>query len=284
MIDIRNLSFGYRRTSPLFEELSLTLSPGSIYGLLGKNGAGKTSLLKILSGLLFPLSGTCSVCGFTPRLRKPSFLERLYFLPEDFHLPPVSIQKYTSLHACFYPGFNAGLFSDTLVEFDLKPLDRLDRLSHGQRKKFLIAFGLGTECPLLLMDEPTNGLDIPGKSAFRRLIAAAIRDDRTVVISTHQVRDVENLIDSVVVLERGRILFHRSLPEITAHLLFSSRMGQADVRAVLHTEETPLGRKSVLRNPDGEDSAVDLEALFNAVIHHPEAVGSAFGKESEGEI
>jgi ABC-2 type transport system ATP-binding protein len=284
MVEIRNLCFQYHKKQPLFEGLSLDLSPGSIYGLPGKNGAGKTSLLKIISGLVFPLSGTCVVSGHTPSRRKPSFLSRIYFLPEEFQVPPVSVRKYEKLFAPFYPGFDGVYFGEVLAELNLNPGDRLNRLSHGQRKKFLIAFGLGTGCDILLMDEPTNGLDIPGKSAFRRLIAAAIRDDRTVVISTHQIRDVENLIDSIVLLEQGRILFRQPLPEIAARLRFSSHADPAGEKAALYSEKTPLGQKSVLPNKTGEDSPVDLEVLFNAVIDNPRAIGSVFEKEAENEV
>jgi len=284
MIEIQKLRFQYRKNQPLFDGLTLDLTPGSIYGLLGKNGAGKTSLLKIISGLLFPISGTCVVMGHTPGRRMPSFLERIYFLPEEFHVPPVSIKKYENLYAPFYRRFDSRYFSEILSEFDLKPEDRLNRLSSGQRKKFLLAFGLGTGCDLLLMDEPTNGLDIPGKSAFRRMIAAAVRDDRIIVISTHQVRDVENLIDSVVLLDQGRILFHQSLSEITRHLRFSSHADPAGENDALYSEKTPLGIRSVFRNTTGEDSPVDLEALFNAVIKTPHTVEAAFEKEAADEV
>jgi ABC-2 type transport system ATP-binding protein len=280
MILIRNLRFQYHKKRPLFDDLSLDLGPGSIYGLLGKNGAGKTSLLKVISGLLFPLHGTCVVSGSTPGLRKPSFLEHVYFLPEEFQVPPVSVGKYEKLYSPFYSRFDRSYFSEILSGFDLRPDDRLDRLSQGQRKKFLIAFGLGTGCDILLMDEPTNGLDIPGKSAFRRLISAAVRDDRVIVISTHQVRDAENLIDSVVLLDQGRVLFHQPMSQIAARLRFSSHVDPADENAALYSETTPLGRKSVYPNTTNEDSPVDLESLFNTVVANPRAVASIFGKEA----
>ena len=280
MIEIRNLRFQYHKKRPLFEDLSLDLNPGSIYGLLGKNGAGKTSLLKIISGLLFPLRGTCVVSGSVPGRRRPSFLRRIYFLPEEFQVPPVSMKTYKDLYAPFYPAFNGRLYGELLDEFRLNPDERLNRLSQGQRKKFLIAFGLGTDCDVLLMDEPTNGLDIPGKSAFRRLISAAVRDDRVIVISTHQVRDVENLIDSIVLLDAGRILFHQLLSDISARLRFSSHADTEDEKTSLYSEKTPLGQKSVGPNTTGEDSPVDLEVLFNAIIANPRAVGSLFEKEA----
>jgi ABC-2 type transport system ATP-binding protein len=280
MIEIRNLRFQYHRKRPLFENLSVDLMPGSIYGLLGKNGAGKTSLLKVISGLIFPRSGSCAVSGFLPRQRKPSFLERIYFLPEDFQVPPISMKRYKNLYAPFYPAFNDRLYGELLTEFNLDPDDRLNRLSQGQRKKFLIAFGLGTDCDILLMDEPTNGLDIPGKSAFRRLISAAVREERVIVISTHQVRDVENLIDSVVLLDNGRILFHQPMSQIAARLRFSSNTDPAEEGPAIYSEKTPLGQKSVLPNTTNEDSPVDLESLFNAIIANPRAVGSIFDEEA----
>jgi ABC-2 type transport system ATP-binding protein len=284
MVSIRNLSFQYHKKRPLFEDLTLDLRPGSIYGLLGKNGAGKTSLLKVISGLLFPRHGTCDVSGSVPGRRKPSFLENVYFLPEEFQVPPISLKKYENLYSPFYPAFNNRLYGEILTEFNLDKDERLNRLSRGQRKKFLIAFGLGTDCKILLMDEPTNGLDIPGKSAFRRLIASAVRDDRVIVISTHQVRDVENLIDSVVLLDNGRILFHQPLADISARLLFASHADPTDEKAALYTEKTPLGQKSVLPNTTGEDSPVDLESLFNAIIANPQAVGSIFDKEAKNAV
>jgi ABC-2 type transport system ATP-binding protein len=280
MVEMRNLSFGYKKGRLLFDSLSLDLTAGRIYGMLGKNGAGKTSLFKVISGLLFPAGGTVRSLGLDPGQRNPSTLQSLYFLPETFRLPPISIHRYKKMFAPFYPAFDGSRFSGLLSRFELKPEDRLDRLSHGQKKKFLIVFGLATDCRILLMDEPTNGLDIPGKSAFRAMVAGELRDDRVFVIATHQVRDVENLIDSIVLLENGRIVFHRTLEEVAQRLRFSSAGDSDAAQGVLYSAKTPLGETVVTRNETGEDSAVDLEALFNAVVGNPEAVASAFeGKE-----
>jgi ABC-2 type transport system ATP-binding protein len=281
MVEIKNLSFGYRKNRPLFDDLSLEFQGGRITGLLGKNGAGKTSLFRIISGLLFPGAGTVRALGMDPGLRNPSTLQSLYFLPETFRLPAVSIGRYERMFSPFYPAFSRDRFPDLLGRFELTPADRLDRLSHGQRKKFLIAFGLAADCRVLLMDEPTNGLDIPGKSVFRAMIAGEIRDDRVFVIATHQVRDVENLIDSVVLLDGGRILFHRTLEEVGRRLRFAPPAGSDETVAALYRERTPFGETVVTRNESGADSAVDLEALFNAVVRNPGAVASAFAEREE---
>jgi ABC-2 type transport system ATP-binding protein len=283
MIELKNLHFRYNRRENLFNDLSLTLKPGAIYGLLGRNGAGKTSLLKIISGLLFPMAGSIRTSGQDPSLRNPSLLRDLYLLPETIRLPALSIRSYQRMFSPFYAAFDSSRFSEWLGSFELNPKDRLDRISHGQRKKFLIAFGLAAQCSVLLMDEPTNGLDIPAKSAFRRLIAGEIRDDRIFVIATHQARDLENLIDNVLILENGRIVFNRSVEETARRLSFARGRHPADGAALLYSSKTPEGEISVLRNDTGDDSAVDLEALFNTVDRNPERVASAFGSENRHE-
>src|SRR6186713_469867 len=189
MISIQNLSFSYRKNKPLFEGLNLQLEAGHIYGLLGKNGAGKSSLLKQMAGLLFPQAGACKVMGYEARYRQPGFLSNLFMVPEEFYLPQVSIKSYLKTYAPFYPDFDNKAFNTYLTEFQI-PLDqRLTEMSYGQKKKVLISFALAANTKVLIMDEPTNGLDIPSKSQFRKVIAAAVSDEKCIVISTHQVRD-----------------------------------------------------------------------------------------------
>src|SRR5882724_3491277 len=102
MINIQNLSFGYKKKKLLYRNLTLSLQAGSIYGLLGKNGAGKSTLLKNIIGLLFPTEGHISVNGFIPKKRLPSFLETIYFIPEEVYVPSLTIQQYMKLFAPFY--------------------------------------------------------------------------------------------------------------------------------------------------------------------------------------
>ena len=262
MIEIRDLFFGYTRET-LFSALNLSLGPGNICGLLGKNGAGKTTLLKLMAGLRFPKQGEILISGHSPRDRSPRFLEELILLQEEFSLPPVSPAQYERLYAPFYPRFDPGLFRQYLREFELEPQQNLEGYSFGQKKKFLLAFGLATDCRLLLLDEPTNGLDIPSKRQFRKALASVLTEDRSVVISTHQVRDLENLIDPVIILEEGRIVFNHTLAEIADRLSLQRRVNPPDPEEALYAEKTLGGYLVVAENRNDEESHIELELLFN---------------------
>jgi len=277
-IEITNLSFGYTKER-LFSDLDLTLRGGNIYGLLGKNGAGKTSLLKLICGLRFPDAGSCSVLGWEPRHRPAALLEDIYFLPEEFYTPPISADLYRQIYAPFYPRFDAEAFREYLGEFDLPSGKRLSELSYGQKKKFLLAFGLSTRCRLVLLDEPTNGLDIPSKSQFRKLLARAGEEDRIILISTHQVRDMENLIDPIIILDEGKIIFQQPMYQVTRCLQVEVQMDQPSGDGVLYSEKTLGGYVVVRKNESGEETQLDLETLFNTVIANRDRIQELFVPE-----
>lgn len=270
MIEIKNLSFGYTKKGLLYKNISLSLAGGSIYGLLGKNGAGKSTLLKTLTGLLFPAKGNISVNGFETRKRQPSFLETVYFLSEEINLPPLPIKRYVNLFAPFYPQFDENQLYRSLDVFEVKPEGKLTSLSFGQQKKFAIAFALACNTRVVLLDEPTNGMDIPSKTQFRKLISSIFTGDRMLVVSTHQIRDLDNLIDQVIIVDNGKVLLHTSVAEVAERLCFKTyRDLPEDTPGVLYTEETLKGLSVVMRNTENEDSKVNLEHLFNAVTEHP---------------
>ncbi|MBC7689365.1 MAG: ABC transporter ATP-binding protein, partial [Aquabacterium sp.] len=222
MIQINNLSFGYDKKKLLYEGLSLNIEPGSIYGLLGKNGAGKSTLLKNMIGLLFPTKGSIAVNGFTPKKRLPSFLETIYFIPEEVYVPPLTVSNYMKLFSPFYPHFDEAKFATYLEQLDVKDKGKLNTLSFGQQKKFIIAFALACNTKVLLLDEPTNGLDIPSKIRFRKLISAVFSEDKMIFISTHQIRDLDNLIDKVIIVDNGQLLLNASISDIADKLCFKS--------------------------------------------------------------
>jgi ABC-2 type transport system ATP-binding protein len=280
MIEIRDLSFSYTRKK-LIVQLALSLGPGNICGLLGKNGAGKTTLLKLLAGLLFPQNGETRIMGMHPNERSLAFLQELSFLPEEFSLPSVSPKKYERLYAPFYPRFRSELFSNYLAEFEIDPNQNLDRCSFGQKKKFLLSFVLSTDCRLTLLDEPTNGLDIPSKRQFRKALASVLTEDRLIVISTHQARDLENLIDPVVILDEGQIIFNHSLEEISNRLCVRRQPNPPTADDVFYSEKTMEGYLVVSENKEHEETKLDLELLFNTVIQSRERLSEAFHKEDE---
>jgi ABC-2 type transport system ATP-binding protein len=265
MIEINNLSFGYKRKKLLYKDLSLKLEAGSIYGLLGKNGAGKSTLLKNFIGLLFPTDGNVTVNGFEPKRRKPAFLETIYFIPEEVYVPPVSIERYKNLFSPFYPSFDEDKFYSYLEHLDVKDNGKLSNLSFGQQKKFIIAFALACNTKVLLLDEPTNGLDIPSKIKFRKLIASTFTDDKIIFISTHQIRDLDNLIDRVIIVDDGQLLLNASIGAIAEKLCFKTVSELSDTSDVLYSEESLKGFSVVMRNNYDEDTKVNLEHLFNAI-------------------
>jgi ABC-2 type transport system ATP-binding protein len=276
MIAIENLSFGYNRKKLLYKNLTLTLEAGSIYGLLGKNGAGKSTLLKNLIGLLFPTGGSILVNGFTPKKRLPTFLETIYLIPEEVHVPSLTIHQYKNLFAPFYPNFDEENFFSYLEQLDVKEQGKLNTLSFGQQKKFIIAFALACNTKVLLLDEPTNGLDIPSKIRFRKLIASVFNEQRMIFISTHQIRDLDNLIDRVIIVDNGELLLNASIGEISEKLCFKTVAEVTDINKVLYSEESLKGFSIVAENTDREDSKVNLEHLFNAITENPAMAKAIF--------
>ncbi len=278
MIHIDNLSFSYGYNRPLFDQVSLALPPGSIYGLLGKNGAGKSSLLKIISGLLFPKGGRLTVDGYRPSDRFPQFLQEVYFISEEFELPAISQERFIKLYSPFYPRFDHGLFQMYSGEFQLPAEPRISTFSYGQKKKFLLSFGLATDCKLVILDEPTNGLDIPSKSQFRKVVANAIHEERTFIISTHQVRDMENLIDPIIILDEGEIVFFQNFDQISQRISIGRQAELPTNANVIFAEQTLGGYTYVKENTAGEETNINLEVLFKAVISNKEKMYEIFNQ------
>lgn len=269
MLLINNLTFNYsKKQPPLFDNLDCELQSGSIVGLLGKNGAGKTTLLKLMIGLLNPGKGDIRIMDHEPSARQPSLLQDIYFLPEEFHHPGVSINNYVKANSGFYPRFDKGLLERLINDFELPEGKSLHQLSYGQKKKFLISFALSTKCRLLVLDEPTNGLDIPSKSIFRKVMAGSLDEDQLVIISTHQVRDVENLIDRILMLEKGKFIMQKNIYDISSKLHFATT-ASADGDNILYHEMVPGGYKVITPQTEG-NSSVDIELLFNAISNGTE--------------
>jgi len=277
MIDIQNLEFSYSKQTSLLSNLNLQLEAGRIHGLLGKNGEGKSTLLKLISGLVFPKQGEINVMGFKPEKRQPEMLQEIFFLPEELPQLTLSIENYEKVYAPFYPNFNTTQFNDYLKEFEIEnKKSLLNKLSHGQKKKVFIAFGLATNTKLLLMDEPTNGLDIPSKGQFRRMVASTLDDSRCLIISTHQVRDLDSLIDSITIMDGHEIVFNEPTENITKKLLFRVADRNEKDESVIYSEDTLRGLYQVCENPTGEESKLDIELLFNAVFTDKKRIMNIF--------
>lgn len=276
MIQINNLDFGYHKTQ-VFQNISLEFKAGTIYGLLGENGVGKTTLLKLICGLLRPQQGTCTIDDLNSFERQPQMLQDVCLLTDEFEVPSarkMSPAKYFKSLLPFYPKADMDTFLSLMVELEVDPNRNFREMSFGQQKKSMIAISMALNTRYLLLDEPTNGLDIPSKSGFRSILSKRINEDSTIIISTHQVKDVENLIDPIIILTQDAVLLNATTQRITEKLTFSYD-SSAKLEA-LFSEPRPGGCLNVCINTDGSESEVDIEALFNTVLRNSSKIKSLF--------
>ena len=266
MIEVKNISFKYAGQKDLvFDDFSLELKQDNIYGLLGKNGTGKSTLLYLISGLLRPKKGTVRFDGIETKLRKPETLSEIFIVPEEFDLPAMSLDEYVKINRPFYPLFSTKVLEDCLKDFELSSDLKLNALSMGQKKKVFMAFALATGTKVMLMDEPTNGLDIPSKSQFRKVVARYMSGDRTLIISTHQVHDVESLLDHILILSQQKLLLDAHVAEIQEKYTFEYRTPD-DMVDALYAEPSLQGNAVIAPRKEGSaETQVNLELLFNAV-------------------
>jgi ABC-2 type transport system ATP-binding protein len=265
MLQINSLSFGYSKTSVLLDNISLALKSGHVYGLLGINGAGKSTLLKNMTGLATPRKGSCKYNDIDVSDRPVRVLEDIFFIPEELFVPSLTPAQFSNNTAGFYPKFSQPDYYKYLRSFDVDPHGIMDEQSYGQQKKAMIAFGLASNTDLLIMDEPTNGLDIPSKVQFRKLIASIQTEHRCIIISTHQVRDLDSLIDTLLVLHDKQIIVNKSIDEIAERLHFAIDPN-TDGLQLLYEEGNIRGKYVITPNTTGEFSKPDVELLFNAII------------------
>lgn len=291
MIQLQNISFQYAGSAaPVFSQFSLSLPVGRIYGLLGPNGSGKSTLLYIMMGLLHPSEGLALVDTHDASRRERSLLQDLYIVPEEFELPSMTLAEYVDTYQPFYPHFSQEVLSQCLQEFCLPESLHISRLSMGQKKKVLMAFALACGTRYLLMDEPTNGLDIASKKQFRRVIASNMTDERTIIIATHQVHDVEQLLDHVLILgvqgvqgvqevqvvqgvqgvkdnslaPHSQLRFDATVSRLTQEYSFT--LAPQPTADALYTERTAQGYACIApRHPDDEETPLNLELLYSAV-------------------
>lgn len=284
MLQVENISFSYGRRKPeVLSDFSFSLEKGRVYGLLGKNGVGKSTLLYLMCGLLTPKHGRVMYHGLDVRRRLPETLRDMFLVPEEFDLPAVSLVQFVELNSPFYPNFSKEDMMTYLHLFEMDWNIHLGGLSMGQKKKVFMSFALATHTSLLLMDEPTNGLDIMAKSQFRKFIASGMSDERTIVISTHQVRDIDNVLDHVVIMNNSRVLLDESIARVTERLAFVESDSPALAEEALYKLPSIQGNSLLLPNREGVETKLNLELLFGAVLADPEKIKDLFHSKVEEE-
>ena len=276
MIEIKNLEFHYPRKHQVYKNLNLNIKEGSVCGLLGLNGAGKTTLLNLISGFLIPQEGTCSVFGYQSSKRKPEMLQEIFLVGDTSEFPNMSVKEFCDLYAGFYQRFDMNLFEQCISEFGLTLASSLKMLSFGDKRKVILSFALATKCRLLMFDEPTNGLDIPSKATFRKLVASTLSENQTIIMATHQVRDLANLMDWIVIEHSGKIILNESIDCIAEKLSFGLSTEQIAADDLVHKAESFNQNETVSINMTNQPSQVDIELLFNAATINPEKMALIF--------
>ena len=275
MITIKDLGFSYGE-KPVLRNITMNLQEGRIYGLLGENGVGKTTLLTLLCGLKRPMAGSIDTDGQNPFNREPSFLTNQFYLSDEVPAVNIKAADYAATYGKFWEGFDMIKFIEVMNVLENDPQQKMNQMSFGQLKKTYIAFALACNTKYLFMDEPTNGLDIPSKAQFRKAVTKYTREDSVILISTHQVRDLENIIDPIIILDRQDVLLNATLEEISEKLYFDYTTEKID--RALYSEMIPGGNIQVCLNQTGDDSKVNIEALFNTVHQHKELIKGIFNK------
>ncbi|MCR4571631.1 MAG: ATP-binding cassette domain-containing protein [Bacteroidales bacterium] len=276
MIRIGNINYSYG-VKPCLEHISLNLEEGKIYGLLGENGVGKTTLLTLLCGLKQVQSGAIDVDGHDPFDREPAFLSSQFYLPDEVAAIEAKAGTFAHDRGVFWPEFSIDIFKEVMKIFEMDTEQKMNQMSAGQLKKTWISFALACRTKYLYLDEPTNGLDIPSKAQFRKAIMSFTREDSTIVISTHQVKDLENLIDPIIILDNRDVLLNASVEEITSKLFFD--YGTVLNPESLYSEQVPGGFIQVYPNTTGVESKINVEALFNTVHKHKDLIKGIFSHE-----
>lgn len=265
MITVSNLTYAYQGSKhKVFDDFSLTLKGNGIYGLLGKNGTGKSTLLYLISGLLRPKKGTVAIDDTMSFKRTPEMLSDLFLVPEEFELPEISLKQFVKVNSVFYPHFSQEMLDECLKDFEVDPGSNLKSLSMGQKKKVFMSYALATNTRYIFMDEPTNGLDIPSKSLFRKVVASHMDESRTLIISTHQVHDIENLLDHIIIIDNSHVLLDASTSDITSKYSFRTIPTELASEAI-YSEPSMGGLNAILhRKADEPETQIDLELLFDA--------------------
>ena len=265
MTELKDVWYWYEYGQTVIRDASAAVGDGRIYGLLGLNGAGKSTLLKLMAGLLFPKKGEILCGGENVADRKVETLQDVVFMPAEFELRNESLEKFVSLNSVFYPRFSRAVLDDCLKKFGIDPGTRsLEQLSLGNRHKFMLSFLLSLGAKLMLLDEPLNGMDLPSRGMFRKLLMRHLRDDQSVVVSTHVVSDVERIVSDVMVLRNDGTLFSASVDELSRRYSYGISSSAEDT---VYAESCAEGYRVLRRNDDACESGIPMDMLFNAVIN-----------------
>lgn len=291
MIEIKNLSLGFLKSNglaaartdvklvkPVLENLSLTIEPGKVYGLIGRNGAGKTSLLNCITGILaFRKKFQCIYLdGVKMNINNPNTHAKLFYVTDTISSIHILADTFANTLSSLYPNFNVKSYKQYMEMFRMNRNVFLDELSLGEKKIVFLCYAFASGAPYIIMDEPTNGLDITSRKVFRKLIASCMTPDRAIVISTHHINEISSLLDHILILDNKHIVFDHSVMETGSVLSFIESDDEDCKQQALYSMSSAYGNRMILPNTGGTDSEIDYELLFEAVLENGKAINELF--------
>ncbi|HZU94211.1 MAG TPA: ABC transporter ATP-binding protein [Microbacterium sp.] len=270
VIEVQNLTKSYKDKNAL-DDVTLSLEPGAIYGLLGRNGAGKTTLMSILTAQNFETSGTVRVFGENP-FENARVLSRICFVRESQKYPDDAAPRHAFAAArLFFPNWDQDLADELIAEFQVPLKQRIKKLSRGQLSAVGVIIGLASRAEITFFDEPYLGLDAVARQIFYdRLLEDYSEHPRTVILSSHLIDEVANLIEKVIVIDNGRIILNEDTDAVRDRAVTvvgdaAKVDAWATGRDVLHrdslgrvTSVTVLGALSAAERAEVADAGLDL--------------------------
>ena len=212
LVEVSGVKKGYGISKTVFENLNLALPEGKIIGLLGPNGSGKTTLIKMLVGLLQPEKGSIRICGHEVG---PESKAVVSYLPERTYLSGwMNVVQLLDFFCDFYPDFDRDAAEHMLTALEISPKLRIRQMSKGTREKVQLILVMSRRARLYLLDEPIGGVDPATRDYIIHTILSNYNENASLVISTHLIADVENVLDDVIFINKGRILLQQSVDQI----------------------------------------------------------------------
>jgi ABC-2 type transport system ATP-binding protein len=291
MIEIKNLSLGFIKSNglpatrvnlgtvkPVLENLSLTIEPGHVYGLIGRNGAGKTTLMNCINGIIAIRRKDQPIYldGVKLNINNPYDHAKLFYVTDTISNIHILADAFANTLACFYPDFSVNSYKEYMEMFHMDRNVFLDELSLGEKKSVFLSYAFASGAPYVILDEPTNGLDITSRKVFRKLIASYMTPDRAIVISTHHINEISSLLDHILILDNKHIVFDHSVMETGSVLSFIESDDEDLRQQALYSMTSAYGNRMILPNSGGSDSEIDYELLFEAVLENGKAINELF--------
>jgi len=211
ILECRSLTKKFGSVTAL-NNINLKLERGKIVGLLGPNGSGKTTLIKLINGLLVPTSGTLYVAGMAPGVESKKIVS---YLPERTYLPDwLKVSQAIEFFRDFYEDFDPNKAYDMLRRLNLDPDRRLKTLSKGTKEKIQLILVMSRNADLYCLDEPIGGVDPAARDYILNTIISNYNDNATIIISTHLISDIENILDEAIFIKDGNLYLHSSVDDI----------------------------------------------------------------------